>query len=270
MLVILALAVTGGLADKVPVPAASPTPSTAVAAPTPPSAATEPLADARPNEMAAPAGLPTIAATPVDAAPPIASSRSGRPPQRIALQAGHWRAEEQHAELALLRGSTGAEGPGWAERDVNLDIARRAARLLEAGGFLVDVLPAPLPERYRSDVFLALHGDANGDRKMRGFKVARGARSAIPEVDDALVATIYRTYGQMTGLPRDDKNITSNMRYYYAFTGGLNRHAVAPTTPAAILEMGFLSNESDRRLLLSSPDVLAEAVAASLAEFLRR
>ena len=274
LLIILALAITGGLAGK-GLFSAAPLRPTAQPAPTPaalglalPSATAEQLPATPADETATPTASPT--ATPIPPAAQAASDGAGRPPRRIALQAGHWRTVEQPAELAVLRRSTGAEGPGWSEREVNLDIARRAAGLLQASGFLVDVLPAALPERYQSDVFLALHGDANADRKLHGFKVARGTLSAISEVDDALVATIYRTYGRITGLPRDDKNITSNMRYYYAFAGSGIKHAVAPATPAAILEMGFLTNDGDRALLLGSPDIVAEAVAAALTEFLGR
>jgi hypothetical protein len=55
---------------------------------------------------------------------------------------------------------------------------------------------------------------------------------------------------------------------YYAFSWSRFQAAVAPHTPAAILEMGFLTSAADRTLLIGQPDLVATAVARGLLRFL--
>jgi N-acetylmuramoyl-L-alanine amidase len=92
----------------------------------------------------------------------------------------------------------------------------------------------------------------------------------VPEADDQLVAALYAAYEAATGLPRDDGNITARMRYYYAFNSRRYCHAVAPGIPQAIIETGFLTNVSDRRLLLGNPDAAARGIANGILAFLNR
>ena len=256
VLAVLALLAVAGFGRAAPSEPAAPAQLAAVAANQPP-AVNSPASTAAPVEPSA---------TPEPSAPALAS-RGGARPQRIGIQVGHWLTEDLPDELASLRTSTGAAGAGWREVDVNLDIGQRVAALLEAAGFKVDLLPSTVPAGYQADVFLALHCDSGSSSTANGFKVARSGRSAIPTVDDALVQTIYDVYGRLTGLARDDKNITRNMTYYFAFAGRYT-HSVAKTTPAAILEMGFLSNPSDRQFLTDSPDRAAQAIATALSDFL--
>src|SRR4051812_32733006 len=81
-----------------------------------------------------PSGL--VPSRSVQAAP----SEAAVPPWRVGLQAGHWLAAEMPDELARFRTQTGTQGGGVAEWELNLDIARRAAALLEEQGIDVDVL----------------------------------------------------------------------------------------------------------------------------------
>lgn len=189
-------------------------------------------------------------------------------PKRVGLQAGHWLNEERPAELIRLE--HGASGGGRQEWEVNLDIARRTARYLEAASVEVDILPTTVPPRYRAHVFIAIHADGDPTGQARGFKIARPGFSSIPDVDDRLVAALYAAYETATGLPRDDANITSRMRFYYAFNSRRYCHAVAPGVPQAIVETGFLTNPFDRRLLLGNPDAAARGIAEGILAFLHQ
>jgi len=187
---------------------------------------------------------------------------------RVGIQAGHWKASEQAAELASLRGSTGAQGNGWREVDINLDIAKRVAALLESRGVTVDLIPATVPIRYAADAFVALHGDANSSTTLSGYKLARSSRSSIPSKDDALLNAISQQYAAATGLPFHAATITVNMTSYYAFANQGIQHSIAPTTPGVILEMGFLTTPKDRKLLMEQPDVAAQGIAKGILKFL--
>jgi N-acetylmuramoyl-L-alanine amidase len=199
---------------------------------------------------------------------PLAPAPLYDPPgqRRVGLQAGHWLTDEVPPELGRLQ--AGAVGGGRQEWQVNLDVAQRAAALLEASGVQVDVLPSTVPPRYQANAFVALHSDGDPAGQARGFKVARPGFSSLPEVDDRLVDTLNQVYGAATELPRDDEHISLRMRYYYAFNSRRYCHAVAPGVPQAIIEMGYLTSPIDRQWLIGDPDRLAHALADSLQAFL--
>lgn len=188
-------------------------------------------------------------------------------PKRVGLQAGHWRNNEVPRELGRLIGS-GTSGGGRAEWEVNLDISQRAAAILESYGVQVDILPATVPPSYRAHAFISIHADGDLSGALRGYKVARAGFSPIPETDDVLVDALYAEYGPATGLRRDDPHVSLRMRYYYAFNTRRYCHAIAYGVPAAIIETGFLTNVSDRALLLGRPDLAAEGVARGVLSFL--
>jgi hypothetical protein len=58
------------------------------------------------------------------------------------------------------------------------------------------------------------------------------------------------------------------MRGYYPFSWSRFQHTVAAHTPAVILEMGYVSNDDDRALMLDKPDVLATAISDGIMKFL--
>ena len=186
--------------------------------------------------------------------------------KRVGLQVGHWKLDETPPELSRLQG--GATGGGMEEWQVNLGIAQAAQSVLESYGYAVDVLPATVPVRYQANAFVAIHADGDTNGSLSGFKVARPGFSSIPDFDDQLVAALNDAYGQETGLARDDAHISLRMTYYYAFNSRLYCHAVAPGVPQAIMETGFLTNASDRRLLIGNPAEAGHAVADGIRAFL--
>jgi hypothetical protein len=187
-------------------------------------------------------------------------------PKRVGLQAGHWLTDQVPPELAGLQ--DGTTGGGKAEWEVNLDLAQRAAGMLEADGIQVDVLPTTVPPQYQANLFVAIHADGDASGTQHGFKVAAPGFSAISDVDNQLVQTFNDVYGSITGLPRDDAHISLRMSYYYAFNSRRYCHAVAQGVPQAIIETAYLTSALDRQLLLGDPDVIAHGITASVEQFL--
>lgn len=192
------------------------------------------------------------------------SVRANNPPL-IAIQAGHWRTNEQPDEFARLRNSTGSVAGGVREVDLNVDIAHRIAEYLRSWGNEAYVLPATVPPSYRADAFVALHSDGHPNKNARGFKVATYYRDWV--ASNVLVNEIIDEYGKQTGLPQDWR-ITDNMRGYYAFNSGLYEYTIAEDTPGAIVEMGFLSNDQDRKFMIENRDLVARSIALGIARFL--
>ena len=188
-------------------------------------------------------------------------------PVRVGLQVGHLDAGSQPEELADLRYSTGAHANGLDEVDVNLAVVEALANRLQRRGFEVDVLPATIPPGYSADLVLSVHADSSLDPDRNGYKSAhllpaRNPREAILKV------AVDRAVMRATGMRDDDRNVSGNMLYYYAFNARHYRHAVAPRTPALLVELGYLSNPADLRLL-RQPDRLAAALEAGVLRYLR-
>jgi N-acetylmuramoyl-L-alanine amidase len=187
-------------------------------------------------------------------------------PRRVGVQVGHWQTDEVPSELHKLIGASGAIWGEVTEVDVNMDIAKRVAALLTKQGVLVDLLPTTVPEGYVADAFVALHVDSDGVGELSGFKLAHGPLRG--PFEDRLVSDLHDAYAKATGMDYDDTHIGVDMRYYYAFNWGRFLHATSAHTPAAILEMGYLSSDDDRRVLTDEPDRVAAAIASGLLRFL--
>jgi hypothetical protein len=217
--------------------------------------------------MAGASGAVATAQAPVGVAPTAIPTPLPPIQARVGLQVGHWQAADLPAELASLRTETGAKAGGYEEVDLNLQIARQVAARLTARGITVDLLPATISPGYAADTFVAIHCDYNNDPAMSGFKLARYGDSSDPTRDDALLSTIASSYGATTGQPTDP-HITRAMTYYYAFNSGAFTHAIAPQTPGVIIELGFLTNASDRALLVGAQPTVATGLAGGIIDYL--
>jgi hypothetical protein len=225
------------------------------------------LQDAFPSFSADEAGFePPEDAPPLVAGDPYADWRRLPGPWKVGLQAGHWRVEEVPEELANLKWNTGAYGGGFSEWEVNLAIAEEAAALLREQGVLVDVLPATIPPDYEADAFVAIHADGSPSAAARGFKAASPRRDRSGKAA-RLQELMEASYGEATGMQLDP-NVTRNMRGYYAFNWRKYEHALHPMTPAIILETGFLTSLSDRRIITQERGAPAQAVAEAVIAFL--
>lgn len=215
--------------------------------------ASEPEGRRRRNRYRYPGPIPT----PAEWEPPAG-------PVKIALQVGHWRADEAPDELRGLRGN-GTRWEDLAEWQANMEIAHRAGVLLENLGYAVEILPAVVPPGYRAHLFISIHADGSPDPRASGYRVAAPRRDATGRAELA-AELMEKAYGKATGLPRLPE-VTRRMRSYYAFNFRRYEHALHPMTIAIILETGFLTNERDRRIIVDDPDRAAAGIVAAVAAF---
>ncbi len=146
------------------------------------------------------------------------------------------------------------------EADIVANVAQRVAKRLSQAGADVTIF-----EEYdtringlQADVLLSIHADSCID--VSGYKAARGLYSSIPDKDDELIDCINQAYSSATQLSEHSQSITHNMTEYHAW------HRIAPTTPAAILEIGFLGG--DQELLTKRTPLVAKGIADALLCFL--
>jgi N-acetylmuramoyl-L-alanine amidase len=151
---------------------------------------------------------------------------------------------------------------GLTEAEVNYNVAVEVVNLLERRGIQADLLDEfdSRLKDYRANALVSIHADSCAISGATGFKAARVTNSAIPQAEDALVACINKEYAAYTGLPQHPASITDNMTNYHAF------NEIAPSTPGAIIETGFLLD--DRELLEKRPKIVARGIAAGILCFL--
>ena len=264
MLAAVAAAACGGAAPpaaRAPAPAAPVTPAPTLAKP-PDFWVEAPIAgDPSPMLAHVPLTGATVGGMTVRLHPPT----SVPPVVRVGIQVGHLNVEDAPAEFPSLRFQVGGESAGVREVDVNLAIARLVVGLLTSSGLAVDLLPATIPPGYLADAFVSIHADSIDTPDANGFKIAHGLYRGPYE--DELVRSLDAEYARATDMPRNS-NISSDMTDYYAFAWYRYEHALAPHTPAAIIEMGYISNVDDRAMLLDHQDVVARGIASGILRFL--
>jgi len=187
-------------------------------------------------------------------------------PVRVGIQVGHWKLENLPDELKRLKDSTGSSGGGKSEWQVNYEIAIRLKAILEKKGIKVDLLSTEIPKDYVADAFISIHADGNENSNVSGFKVA-GPRRDLTGNSSQLADEIETSYKEATGLELDP-NISRNMTGYYAFAWWRFDHAVHPMTTSVIVETGFLSNPSDRKIIVNDPQLSAEGIAEGVLVYL--
>jgi N-acetylmuramoyl-L-alanine amidase len=156
---------------------------------------------------------------------------------------------------------------GFTEASVTMNVAKQVVATLQGRGFTVDLLQEwdPRLEGYQAAAFISLHADScdnfNDGFNHTGFKATYGTqRFTARERDEALNECMRQNYSGVTGLPFTPGSITTAMTDYHAF------HQIAPSTPAVILELGFLSY--DRDLLQNHTDKLTQGVVNGFLCFL--
>lgn len=179
----------------------------------------------------------------------------------VGIVSGHWGSD------------SGAVCPnGVTEQQVNYEIARRVKQDLEAAGVRVDLLQEKDPrlQNYRADALLSIHADVcvwppEYGEKVSGFKLAFA--SAVPQKVAIQAAQfkrcLERRYSAITGLTFHPSSITKDMTEYHAF------NEIDPSTPAVIIETGFLAHPKDYDLLVNRPDLIAQGITAGILCYLR-
>ncbi len=142
------------------------------------------------------------------------------------------------------------------EVDINADVAQRVAHRLRRAGADVIILEEydPRLEGLVADVMLSIHADSCIDAT--GYKAAVDERRVSTAQEQRILACIDRYYPLATALSNHPNSVTHNMTQYHAF------RRIDPSTPAAILELGFLGG--DRDLLTKSPQLAAKGITDAL------
>ncbi len=148
---------------------------------------------------------------------------------------------------------------GLTETEVNQKIAEMVVASLREQGMRVEVLDEfdPKLNGYEANAFLSIHADSCSV-DMTGFKVANAENGS--DASKHLTECLWTRYEAETGLPRHLSTITTNMTQYHAF------RKIAETTPAAIIEIGFMNR--DRAYLTQHSDSVAAGIVNGLTCFL--
>jgi N-acetylmuramoyl-L-alanine amidase len=260
----------------------SPAPSPAhVAGPPPmPSPPSQPPSSAK-KHTSGPAPLSRDTSAPPHAAGPVAPSiRSAV----VVIDAGH----QAHADLRqepigpgsratdymVKGGATGVVAPHIPESRINLDIALRLQRTLEARGIRVIMVRtrqnvdvpnserALIANRAHATLFLRLHCDGTADRSTHGISTLVPGRnhwtSAIASASDKAGRLLQSSVVKATGAA--DRGVVQRGDLI-----GFNWSKV----PSALVEMGFMSNVAEDRKLDSAAyqQTLANGLADGVERF---
>jgi N-acetylmuramoyl-L-alanine amidase len=148
---------------------------------------------------------------------------------------------------------------GLTEAEVNMAAAQAVVRSLEGRGIAADLLEEfdDRLDGYRADAFVSIHADSCGV-DFSGFKVAslEGGSNA----SEQLAQCLWDRYEAATGLARHPSTITYDMTKYHAF------REIASSTPAAIIEIGFL--RGDRELLTQQTERVAQGIVDGIECFI--
>jgi len=199
---------------------------------------------------------------------------------------------------------------GLREKDVNLDIAKRLGNLFKAQGVAVDYTRSSdrfiplsgrvdIANRSGADLFISIHANANRVRSMNGFEVYYVANSVNDNAraqGTARSAQLDLKGAEFAGRSLDLRTTLWDMIYTYnraesielsrsicsaigndldtrviGVKGGRYYVLKGARMPAALIEVGFLSNSNEERLLNSGSyrQKIAEAIIKGVAGYSR-
>lgn len=169
-------------------------------------------------------------------------------------------------EVALISGHAGFDSGAvcedergqvsLTEAEINANVAKLTAKRLRKAGADVIILDEydDRLEGLQVDLLVSLHADSCIDAS--GYKAAVDERRATMAAETHLLNCIDKFYPANTSLAHHPNSVTHNMTQYHAF------RRIASSTPAAILEMGFMGG--DQQLLTRSPQFVAKGAADSI------
>ena len=171
---------------------------------------------------------------------------------------------KQPPRVGIIAGHRGNDAgtvckDGLTETEVNQKVAEMVALSLMADDIRVDVLDEfdPKLDGYKASAFVSIHADSCSV-DMTGFKVASAENGS--DASKQLEECLWTRYEAETGLQRHLETITTNMTQYHAW------RKIAETTPAAIIEIGFLNG--DRTFLTKHTDRVAAGIVKGIDCFL--
>jgi N-acetylmuramoyl-L-alanine amidase len=148
---------------------------------------------------------------------------------------------------------------GLTEAEINLAVAQRVVRNLQARGYTVDLLDEfdPRLTEYEAELLLSIHANTCQDygEVVTGYLISTADVRSGSGNDQLLVECVAAHYQQASQLVRRS-GLTRDMTDYHIF------REIAPLTPGAIIELGFMF--SDRELLTNNPDLLARGITNGL------
>jgi N-acetylmuramoyl-L-alanine amidase len=214
--------------------------------------------------------MPIIALPQLPTAAPTFSPTPRVP--EVAIVAGHW-ANASSDSAPTVHDSGAVCSDGLREVDITKSVADQTLNILQGRGYHT-VLLQEFDPRYeelppfKPKVFLSIHADSclqGGDYAFAtGYKIAHAEPSDNEAEDSRLVTCLTRSYDKIAvkyDKPFNANTITRAMTEYHAF------RKIDPTTPAAIIELGFLGN--DRDFLVNHQAEMARGLAIGLDEFLQ-
>ena len=168
--------------------------------------------------------------------------------------------------------NAGAEGNGLREQNIVYEIGQRTAALLRRSGNYEVRLSRPTPEtqlgtsnstslrlraeeanRWGADWFLSLHTNASELTAATGSEAFVYAKGTPAE---GLATDILSALQTKTGLP--NRGVFSRPSLYV-----LKRTAM----PAILLELGFITNPRDARLMSENPQLFADGIYNGIVQY---
>jgi len=171
----------------------------------------------------------------------------------IALLVGHW--QDNQGEVCA---------DGLLEADVNLNIVNRAAQILTARGYTVDIFPEYDLGllNYRGVALVAVYSGscAQNPPPPSGFKIATNLTAQNPDEVNHLAVCLGQAYQEHTHLPFQYEVINPDHFSYHIFR---DIHA---DTPAVFIEVGSLY--TDREVVARQADSAANGIASGIMCFI--
>lgn len=191
----------------------------------------------------------------------VGRSATSMPPTVTPIAREHIGIVAGHSE-----NDSGAVCPdGLTEVEINQNVAKQVKLRLEEAGFAVDLLSEfdDRLEDYSARALVSIHADSCDyiNEQATGFKVAGSLETQVPVESDRLSSCLIDRYSRATGLKFHAGSITYDMQYYHAY------REIAPRTPAAIIEVGFMN--LDRDILVNNVSVVADGVADGVLCYVR-
>lgn len=171
--------------------------------------------------------------------------------KRIGIVSGHRGPEDD----------PGAVCPdGLTEAEINLSVAERVVRNLQARGYTVDLLDEfdPRLADYRANMLLSIHANTCqnfNDPSASGYLISTAESRSSSGNDQLLVECVAAHYEDTTEMRRH-YGLTRDMTDYHIF------RQIHPRTPGAIIELGFMFQ--DREMLTQQPDLLADGITQGI------
>ena len=168
--------------------------------------------------------------------------------------------------------NAGAEGNGFVEQDITYEIGKHLATLLRSNGNFDVRVSRPTEEtilgtsnasslrirvdeanNFGADYFISLHTNASNNTSASG---SEALVYSSPSVASELGKDILVWLNRLTGLR--NRGIVNRPGLYV-----LRKTKM----PAVLVEMGFISNPQDARLMNNSPELFAEGIYNGILQY---